>query len=301
MGASTGNMLVEKREILMNIFAKSPLLIMTHCEDSGIIAQNMALYKQRYGADPPIQYHPQIRSRAACIASSKLAMELAEKTGAQLHIAHISTYEELEMLRKYRHEEGSQNIAQITGEACLAHLLFTDKDYLDLGARIKCNPSVKTLEDRETLRTALNDGTIFIIGTDHAPHLPEEKVGGCIKAASGIPMIQFSLVSMLELAEKNVLNIPQVVTLMCHNPAKRFNIKQRGFIREGYNADIVLVRPHTKWTLKKEMIESKCGWSPLEGHTFSHQVVRTYCNGHCVYNNGVIDDSYRGEELVFEH
>jgi dihydroorotase len=160
---------------------------------------------------------------------------------------------------------------------------------------------VKTLKDRETLRTALNDGTIFIIGTDHAPHLPEEKVGGCIKAASGIPMIQFSLVSMLELAEKNVLNIPQVVTLMCHNPAKRFNIKQRGFIREGYNADIVLVRPHTKWTLKKEMIESKCGWSPLEGHTFSHQVVRTYCNGHCVYNNGVIDDSYRGEELVFEH
>ncbi len=295
MGSSTGNMLVDKTEALEKLFTEANMLIMSHCEDSSIIAANTTHYKELYGDDPEVIHHPEIRSVEACYNSSALAVKLAKETGARLHIAHISTAKELELLDKR-----SLDKKRITAEACVAHLYFCNKDYVTLGTRIKCNPAIKTEADRNALRQALTDGRIDIIGTDHAPHLLSEKQGGCLKAVSGMPMVQFSLVTMLELTDQKVLTIEQLVEKMCHAPARLFDIHKRGYLRKGYQADMVLVAPHHKWTVTKDSILSKCGWSPLEGHTFEWQVVNTFVNGHLVYAHGIIDDSYRGQALSFE-
>ena len=275
MGSSTGGMLVDHGDALRAVFEQSPLLIMTHCEDSAIIARNMKEAQARYGEDPDVCHHPEIRSREACIASSQLAVQLAKETGARLHIAHVTTKDELDNAS-----------TAITLEACVPHLLFTDADYATLGTRIKCNPAVKTRADRDALRKALTDGRIAVIGTDHAPHLLSEKAGGCKCAVSGMPMVQFSLPAMLELVDMGVLPITRLVELMCHNPASLFHMQQRGFIREGMKADLVVVR-HQLWTLTPDQIVSKCGWSPLEGHTFPWVVEQTYCNGRLIYHKGV--------------
>ena len=213
------------------------------------------------------------------------AAELAKETGARLHIAHITTQRELSLLG-----------GNVTGEVCVPHLLFCDEDYASLGTRIKCNPAVKSRADRDALRKALADGRLLTIATDHAPHQLSEKQGGCARAASGMPMVQFSLVSMLGLVSEGTLSLERMVDAMCHQPAKLFNIPERGFIRLGYKADLVLVRPQ-EWTLQKEDILSKCGWSPLEGHTFHWRVFQTYLNGHIAYDNGHIDDALRGEPM----
>ena len=292
MGSSTGNMLVDKESVLKEIFETMKVPIMVHCEDTSIINHNMAEYKTKYGADPDVKYHPAIRSEEACYASTALAVRLARESGARLHVAHLTTGKELELF--------SDEYPNITAEACIAHLVFTDKDYARLGSRIKCNPAVKTEADRSALREALINGKIKVVATDHAPHLLREKCGGAAKAVSGMPMVQFSLVSMLDLVDEGVLTIEQLVTLMCHNPANIFNIENRGYIREGYKADLVLVRPHSYWTLTPNKVESKCNWSPLEGHTFHWRVERTYCNGFLLYNqNGITDDDFRGEAVTF--
>lgn len=291
MGSSTGNMLVDKREALKTIFqfaADHNRPIVAHCEDTQRINERMAEAKQLWGDDPSVEHHPWIRDEEACYRSSALAAELAQETGARLHIAHITTSRELELL----------NGKNITGEVCLPHLLFCDQDYARLGTRIKCNPAIKTESDREPLRQALRDGRLLTIGTDHAPHLLSEKQGGCARAASGMPMVQFSLVSMLGLVDEGVLTLERMVDAMCHQPALLFGIKERGFLRPGYKADLVLVRPET-WTLHEEDILSKCGWSPLEGYTFNWRVQQTITNGRLSYDHGNIDDATRGEALTF--
>lgn len=302
MGSSTGNMLVDRRESLDRIFSTARKPIMVHCEDTAIINRNMALAKERYGEDPDVRHHPEIRSAEACYESTRLAVELARKHRARLHVAHVTTARELELFEseKRNAETGEWASAGITAEATVSHLYFCDRDYAQLGTRIKCNPAVKTERDREALQQALTDGRIAVIGTDHAPHLLSQKEGGCARAASGMPMIQFSLVTMLELVDRGVLTIERLVELMCHNPARLFGIKQRGFLRTGYRADLVLVRPNTGWTVSPSDILSKCGWSPMEGHTYLWQVQRTLCNGHTVYHHGKVDESYIGEELEFE-
>lgn len=289
MGSSTGNMLVDKRDVLQQLFSKAELPIMAHCEDTDIINNNMAEAKRLYGDDPSVEHHPEIRSEEACWQSTKLAVELASETGARLHVAHLTTERELQLFG---------NNPRITAEAVIAHLFFCDADYATLGTRIKCNPAIKTKADRDALRQALTNGKITTIGTDHAPHLLSDKQGGCARAASGMPMVQFSLVAMLELVDMGVLSIERLVELMCHNPARLFEVSKRGFLRKGYKADIVLVRDES-WTVTPECIQSKCGWSPMEGHTFNWQVRTTICNGHIIYNNGVFDSNSRGEELQF--
>ena len=290
MGSSTGNMLVDRQESLDNIFSSTVLPIMAHCEDTTIINRNMAEAKQKYGDDPKVTHHPEIRSEEACYESTKLAVELARKHQARLHVAHLSTAKELELFG---------NDAHITAEATVSHLYFCDRDYTALGTRIKCNPAIKTQRDRDLLREALNDGRITVIGTDHAPHLLSQKEGGCAKAASGMPMIQFSLVTMLELVDQGVLSIERLVELMCHNPARLFEVRHRGFLREGYQADIVIVRPNTGWTVTKDSIQSRCGWSPMEGHMYLWRVERTICNGHTVYCDGKVDTNYIGQPVAF--
>lgn len=290
MGSSTGNMLVDRQEALERIFAQSRLPIMTHCEDTDIINRNMLRARQLYGDDPKVTHHPEIRSEEACYESTRLAVELARKHHARLHVAHLSTAKELEL---FGHDPN------ITAEATVSHLYFCDRDYSSLGTRIKCNPAIKTQRDRNALREALTDGRITVIGTDHAPHLLSQKAGGAAKAVSGMPMIQFSLVTMLELVDQGVLSLERLVELMCHNPARLFEVSRRGFLREGYQADIVLIRPNTGWTVTKEVIQSKCGWSPMEGHMYLWRVERTLCNGHSVYRQGQVDPEYIGQPVSF--
>ena len=295
MGSSTGNMLVDRRESLERIFSSARLPIMAHCEDTDIINRNMAEAKRKYGEDPEVIHHPEIRSEEACYESTRLAVELATKHHARLHIAHLTTARELELLPS----SNTHHLTPITFEATVSHLYFSDRDYATLGTRIKCNPAIKSKHDREALREAINDGRISVIGTDHAPHLLSQKEGGCARAASGMPMIQFSLVTMLELVDEGVLSVERLVELMCHNPARLFEVRNRGFLREGYQADIVLVRPNSRWVCTKDTILSKCGWSPMEGHEFSWQVERTLCNGHTVYANGAVDADYIGQPVSF--
>ena len=297
MGSSTGNMLVDRRETLDRIFATAPMIIMTHCEDTDIINRNMAEAKAKYGDDPKVTHHPEIRSEEACYESTRLAVELVTKHHARLHIAHLTTAKELSLLGKC--SMFNVQCSMITAEATVSHLYFCDRDYNALGTRIKCNPAVKTEHDRDALREALNDGRIAVIGTDHAPHLLSQKEGGCAHAASGMPMIQFSLVTMLELVDQGVLSLERLVELMCHNPARLFEVRQRGFLREGYQADIVLVRPNTGWTVTHDLIQSRCGWSPMEGHMYLWRVERTLCNGYTVYNQGRVDTSYIGQPVAF--
>ncbi len=293
MGASTGNMLVDRLETLENIFKNAPLPIMTHCEDTQLINQNMAEAKRLYGDDPAVEHHPTIRSAEACYHSSALAVELATKYGAQLHVAHLTTARELSL---FGHNP------RITAEAVIAHLWFCDADYRTRGTQIKCNPAVKTSADRDALRAALTDGRISVVATDHAPHLISDKIGGCAKAASGMPMVQFSLPAMLELCEKGVLTIERVVELMCHAPARLFAVSKRGFIKPGYKADLAIVRRGEPWTVTKDCIQSKCQWSPMEGEKFRWRVVQTICNGHLLLDkDGTFDAQYRGEEVAFCH
>lgn len=297
MGSSTGNMLVDRMDSLRRIFGGTDMLIAAHCEDQDIIRRNTEKYKAEYGEGEqiPVSKHPNIRSTQACYASSKLAVQLATEAGARLHVLHISTAKELPLFSDTPLDEHKK----ITAEACVAHLLFEQKDYKTLAACIKCNPAIKRKADRDALRQAITTPRIDFIATDHAPHLLTEKAGGALRAASGMPMVQFSLVSMLQLMEEGVLSLETIVEKMCHNPARLFRIEDRGFIREGYCADLVLVRPE-RWQLIRESILSKCGWSPLEGRTFDWRVMKTFINGQQVYDhtNGV-DDAYRGEALRF--
>jgi dihydroorotase len=294
MGSSTGGMLVDRGESLHAVFEQSPLPIMTHCEDTDIITENLRRAKELYGDDPDVIHHPEIRSREACIRSSKLAAELARRYEKRLHIAHVTTAEELSLAY-----ESETDPTRITLEACVPHLLFCDEDYEQLGTRIKCNPSVKSRQDRNALRAALSDGRITTIATDHAPHLLSEKQGGCAKAASGMPMVQFSLPSMLQLVDEGVLTLERMVQLMCHNPADYFSISDRGYIQEGFRADLVLVQ-QKPWLLTKDLIVSHCGWSPLEGRSFNWKVVSTYCNGRHIYHEGVFaDGNSHAERLLF--
>ncbi len=290
MGSSTGNMLVDRQESLQKIFREATLPVMVHCEDTARINENMKKAKERYGDDPPVELHPQIRDVEACYQSTALAVNLAKTYGTQLHVAHVTTAKELSLF-------GDND--RITAEVVVAHLMFSSDDYTSLGTRIKCNPAVKSTDDREALRKALTNGKITTVGTDHAPHLLSEKEGGAARAVSGMPMIQFSLVSMLELVDEGVLPIERLVQLMCHQPASLFEIRDRGYLRKGYKADIVIVSPNNSWTLTPDCIQSKCGWSPLEGHTFNWKVVHTFCNGHHLFNQGVFDETYRGEALAF--
>ena len=293
MGASTGNMKVDEISALMNIFQTAHTLqlpLMVHCEDNEIINRNMKEAVEKYGEDPMVQLHPQIRSEEACVTSSSLAVGLAQMFDTQLHVAHVSTEAELGLFGR---------LANITAEAVIAHLFFSDDDYSSKGALIKCNPAIKTDKDRDALRKALNTGIISTVGTDHAPHLLTQKQGGCKKAASGMPMIQFSLPVMLELVDENILPIERIPTLMAHNPARIFNVNERGYLREGYKADITIVRPHCPWTVTEDIIQSKCKWSPLMGHTFNWRVERTICNGTTVYHQGMFNEHYRGEEINF--
>ena len=294
MGSSTGNMLVDKDAALERIFKTCKLPLMVHCEDTDIINRNMEEAKHAWGDDPPVSLHAMIRSEEACLASTTKAIALAKKYGTRLHVAHVSTAEELELL-------DTSSSSPITAEACVGYLLFTQLDHDRLGARIKVNPAIKTPVDQFMLRQALTDGRITTIATDHAPHLIEQKTGGCAHAASGMPMVQFSLVSMLELVDQGVLTLQRMVELMCHHPAKLFGVERRGFLREGYQADLVVVRPQQPWTVSKDIILSRCGWSPLEGHEFQWRVEQTLCNGHVVYSQGHVDTNYIGQSVVFNH
>ena len=292
MGSSTGNMLVDRQEALERIFSQASLPVVAHCEDTAIINRNMTQARRKGMDDLPIQLHELIRSEEACYASSFLAVQLAKTYGTRLHVAHVSTARELEMFGMFGH---------ITAEAVVPHLLFTNRDYARLGGLIKCNPSIKSPSDRDALRQALSDGRITTVGTDHAPHLLSEKQGGAVKAVSGMPMVQFSLVAMLGLVDEGVLSLERLVELMCHNPARLFRVHERGFLRRGYHADVVVVRPHASWTLADDMIQSKCGWSPLIGHTFEWRVEHTFCNGHHLYDRGAFNVSPSGEEIRFDH
>ena len=291
MGSSTGNMLVDRYGSLLKVFetaARLDLPVMAHCEDTDTINHNMAQMKKAYGDDPDVMLHPLIRSEEACYESSALAVQLARTYGTHLHVAHISTARELELLG-----------GNVTGEACVAHLLFTSADYARKRALIKCNPAVKRDEDRQALRQALTDGRITTVATDHAPHLLAQKQGGCARAASGMPMVQFSLPVMLGLASEGVLSMERVVELMCHQPAQLFQIRERGFLRPGYKADIAIVRPTEPYVVSNDMVQSRCGWTPLEGDTLCWRVSHTLCNGRFVVDDGRFCPDSRGEELLF--
>ena len=294
MGSSTGNMLVDRRTSLQNIFNNTDLLIATHCEDQQIIKTNTEKFIAQYGDDVPLHFHPDIRSVEACLRSSEQAVELAREANARLHILHLSTANELALF-----DRSPLKDKRITAEVCIPHLVYNSADYAEFGARIKCNPAIKASVHQQALIEALNDGRIDAVATDHAPHLLQEKEGGALKAVSGMPMVQFSLVSMLELVEKGLTTIETVVDKMCHAPATIYEIRQRGFIRPGYQADLVLVRHNQPWTLNKEAILSKCQWSPLEGTTFHWTVEQTLINGQTAYLKGCINDECRGQELSF--
>ena len=295
LGSSTGNMLVDKKDALERIFSESDLLIAVHAEKEEIIKRNIAYYTQQYGEDLDISFHSKIRSEEACYASSSEAVELATRLGTRLHILHLSTAKETTLLDNKLPLKDKK----ITGEVCVHHLWFHDGDYALFGNRIKWNPSIKTLADRTALREAVNNDKIDIIATDHAPHLLSEKEGSCLKAASGGPLVQHSLIVMLELAMEGRFTYEKVVDKMAHKPAELFHIDRRGYIRPGYYADLVLIDPNKTWTVSKENILTKCGWSPFEGYTFHHAVDTTWVNCEVVWNDGQIRDNVHGKELKY--
>lgn len=294
MGSSTGNMLVDSRKTLEGIFAEIDMLIATHCEKEELIRENLAHYKARFGDDIPLEYHPLIRSAEACYQSSAEAAGLADKYGTQLHILHLSTAREVSLFDVKPLAE-----KKITGEVCVHHLWFCDEDYGKYGTRIKWNPAIKTKADREGLMKGLLDGHLDVIATDHAPHLWEEKQGGCLKAASGGPLVQHSLQMMLELIKQGKLTKELVVDKMCHAPAILYKVHKRGYIREGYYADLVLVNPNKPYTIAKENILYKCGWAPLEGETMSASIVKTILNGQIAFEDGKVNE-VRGQRLKFD-
>lgn len=295
LGSSTGNMLVDKKESLERIFGEADMLIAIHAEKEEVIKRNIAYYTNMYGEDLDISFHSKIRSEEACYASSSEAVELATRLNSRLHILHLSTAKELTLLSN----EIPLSEKKITGEVCVHHLWFHDGDYAKYGNRIKWNPSIKTLVDRTALRNAVNDNTIDIVATDHAPHLLSEKEGSCLKAASGGPLVQHSLVGMLEMVAEGCFTYEKVVEKMAHMPADLFHIDRRGYIRPGYYADLVLVDPEKCWIVAPENILYKCGWSPFEGTTFHHSITQTFVNGQLVYDNGVVDDDVRGMEVRY--
>lgn len=295
MGSSTGGMLLDDKESLKSLFRAATVPVAVHCEETSIINANMERYMQECGGEPPIQYHPLIRSEEACYVSTAKALEVAAGTNVHLHILHITTARELGLFGN-----GPLESKQFTAEACPAHLWFTDADYKTHGTYIKCNPAIKTATDRDALRKALTNGVIDVVGTDHAPHLFLEKEGGCKTAASGIPVLPYSLPVMLELTDQGVLGLTDVARLMCHNPAQLFKIKERGFIRKGYKADLTLLS-HSKegWTAGPDNNPTKCRWSPFEGQQFHWHVDTTWINGHAVYNDGKIDNTVYGQQVTF--
>lgn len=295
MGSSTGNMLVDNRESLEKIFSAVKLPVAVHCEDEQTIRKNSAEYREKYGKDVPVKMHAAIRSEEACYISSSYAVELAEKYGTRLHILHMSTARETGLL-KFHSYSAEKNI---TAEACIHHLWFDESDYERLGSKIKWNPSVKSSRDREALRRALISGKIDVIATDHAPHTKDEKAQKYFDSPSGGPMVQHSLPAMFELVKQGVFSHKLVVEKMCHAPALLFGIEKRGFIREGYFADLVLVDPDSPWKVSRDNILYKCGWSPFEGFTFGTSVTHTIINGNIVYENGEIDYNSRGKQLTF--
>ena len=295
LGSSTGNMLVDDVEVLENIFSSTKMIISVHCEDEATIRKNTQEYKDKFGDAIPIKYHPIIRSEEACYISSSKAIELAKKTGARLHIFHVSTAKETELFRNDIPLEEKQ----ITAEVCVHHLWFNDTDYEKKGTFIKWNPAVKTEEDRQGLWKALLDDRIDVLATDHAPHTLEEKQNVYTKAPSGGPLVQHAVTAILEKVKQGVIPIEKAVEKMSHNPAKLFQIEKRGFVKEGYYADLVLVDPNKSWTVNKENILYKCGWSPFEGTTFSNTITHTFVNGNLMYNEGVFNDNMKGKRLTF--
>jgi len=296
LGSSTGDMLVDSSASLEKIFSNTKLLIAVHSEDETIVKNNLAKYKEIYGDDIPVEKHPEIRSVAACYESTVRVIELAKKTGARLHVFHISTAKELDLFTNKIPLEKKQ----ITAEVCIHHLWFTDADYKTKGSLIKWNPAVKTQEDKDALWKALLDDRIDVIATDHAPHTLEEKSNPYTTCPSGGPLVQHALVAMMESYFNGKISIEKIVEKMCHNPAKIFKIENRGFIKEGYFADLVIVNPHMPWNVKKENIIAKCGWSPFEGINFKSRVTHTFVNGKLAYANGKVKDIIAGQRLTFD-
>lgn len=295
MGASTGNMLVDDPEVLDGIFRDTPVMIITHCEDSPMIDLNLQKALAQFGEDIPAREHPLIRSREACIKSTRLAMSLARKHGTRLHVLHISTAEELELF-----DNGPMENKQITAETCVHFLHFNDDDYERLGTLLKCNPAVKTERDRQAITQAVADGRIDVLATDHAPHLLDEKHNVYGKAPSGLPLVQFALQAALERVFAQELSLERLVEVVSHAPAKLFDVAARGFLREGYAADLVLVDPYKQHTVVREAVLSKCGWSPFEGTTFQSSIVSTFVNGQRVWDDNRITADVQGERLVFD-
>lgn len=296
LGSSTGNMLVDNEEVLEKIFSSTPLLIAVHCEDETTIKNNLAKYMEEYGDDIPMKFHHLIRSEEACYISSSKAIELAKKTGARLHVFHLSTAKEMKLFtNKIPLEE-----KKITAEACIHHLWFTNDDYDKKGTLIKWNPAVKTQADKDALWEALLDDRIDVIATDHAPHTLEEKKNPYTSAPSGGPLVQHAVVAMFEAFHQGKISVEKIVEKMAHNPAKIFKIEKRGFIKEGYYADLAIVNPGLPWGVKKENILYKCGWSPFEGFTFKSRITHTFVNGELVYNNFKVKDVRSGMRLKFD-
>jgi dihydroorotase len=296
MGSSTGGMLVNNEAALKELFLKATMPVTAHCEDEAIVRRNSSIYREKYGENVPVKMHSLIRSREACFVSSSHAVNLAREYNTRLHILHLSTADELKLFKNDvpLHEK------RITAEACVHHLWFEESAYDDLGTFVKWNPAIKTRFDRDALINGVKNNLIDVIGTDHAPHTSEEKKKSYFKAPSGGPLIQHSLAIMLEFWHRKIFSLEKIVEMMCHNPAILFNIRNRGFIREGYKADLCLVDLHRPWTVSKKNILYKCGWSPLEGDTFSSKVVKTIVNGTIVYDDGIINEDYRGERLLFD-
>ncbi len=295
LGASTGNMLVDDEAALDTIFSKAPCLVAVHCEHEPTIQENLRRYRQQYGDAIPFEAHPKIRSHKACFLSSQYAVNLAKKHGTRLHVLHLSTANEIALFEN----DKPLREKQITGEVCVHHLWFTDADYKEKQSFIKWNPAIKTARDAEALLQALKDDVLDVIATDHAPHTLAEKQNDYMHAPSGAPMVQHSLVAMLEMSKQGKIPIEKVVDKMCHKPADLFRIDKRGYIREGYHADLVVVDPNDSWTVNKDNILYKCAWSPLEGQSFSHKVHYTFVNGQMVYAQGKIYYQNKGKRLVF--
>ncbi len=295
MGSSTGNMLVDNQATLQEIFSKSPVPVAIHSEDETIIREHTEAARAKFGDDVPIYFHPIIRDTEACYQSTRRAVELARKFGTRLHILHLSTARELELLTS----DLPLADKKITAEVCVHHLMFDSRDYFTRGNLIKWNPSIKSVEDKEALLQGLIDGRIDVVATDHAPHTLEEKQNTYFKTPSGGPLVQHSLVAMLEFCRQGKLKPEQVVTKMCHAPADLFRVNKRGYIREGYFADMVIVNPRSPWTVSPESLLYKCGWSPLTGMTFASRVTHTFVNGNLVYDKGIFHDEFRGMRLEF--
>ncbi len=296
MGSSTGNMLIADEKALDELFKKATIPVAAHCEDEQTIRKNTETYREKYGEEVPFGFHPAIRSREACFISSSHAVNLAKKYNTRLHILHLSTADELKLFRS----DIPLTQKRITGEVCVHHLWFDESAYEDLGALVKWNPAIKTKYDRDALTDAVNKSLVDIIATDHAPHTLSEKKNSYFRSPSGGPLVQHSLVAMMELWHRKVLSLEKIVEMMCHNPAILFNIRKRGFIREGYKADLCLVDSSNPWTVSNENILYKCKWSPFEGMSFKSKIIRTIVNGTIVFDDGVINEDYRGQRLKFD-